>query len=93
MKWIDRAAKFIIIMSITTYISLIFYIFPIINEHLNILSGLKVSARSMRLRCMETLMSTMNDNEIREAAGEERREDIRTEEKRGKKWREKKTKE
>ena len=47
----------------------------------------------MRLRCMETLMSTMNDNEIREAAGEERREDLRTEEKRGKRGREKKTKE
>ena len=29
----------------------------------------QVSARSMRLRCMETLMSTMDDDEVREAAG------------------------
>ena len=55
----------------------------------NMLSFLKVSARSMRLRCMETLMATMDDDEIREAAGEERRDDKKEMEKREKRRREK----
>ena len=76
-------------MSIITIISAIFcgpFLFDITT---NMLSFLKVSARSMRLRCMETLMATMDDDEIREAAGEEIRDDKKEMEKREKRRREK----